>query len=163
MDYKHLQIYVLLFMTYASFTALRYSWSYTKMQLHREFEISLNTLGFVDSLFVGFYSSGLLLMGNLIYKVTLKTYIIIGIATSSLSFMMFPIIYSITSISSVPLMAITMSINGLFQATGWPGHMGIFGKWFKDRKQGMLVAILALSGNVGNIYSSTICNTLERH
>ena len=90
-------------------------------------------------------------MGNLIYKVTLKTYIIVGIAASSLSFMMFPLIYSITSISSVPLIAITMSINGLFQATGWPGIMGIFGKWFKNKKQGVLVAILALSGNVGNI------------
>jgi len=120
----------------------------------------MKSLGVIDSLYVGFYSTGLLFMGNFIYKVTLKTYIIIGITASSLSFMLYPMIYSITSISSISIIAITMSINGLFQATGWPGIMGIFGKWFKDKKQGILVAILALSGNVGNIYSSTICNIL---
>jgi len=160
---EKLKVYLLLFMSYASFTALRYCWSYTKMQIHQEFQISMNALGVVDSMYVGWYSIGLLFMGSLIYKVTLKTYILIGITASSLSFLMFPIIYSITSISSVSLIALTMSLNGLFQAMGWPGIMGIFGLWFKDQKQGVLVAILALSGNVGNIYSSTLCNSLERN
>lgn len=163
MDRKQLQIYLLLFMTYASLTSLRYSWSYTKTQIHQELQISLTTLGLVDSLYVGFYSSGLLLMGNLIHKVTLKSYILMGLTIASLSFMAFPLYYSITSKPSVLVIAVSMSINGLFQATGWPGLMGIFGKWFKDQKQGLLVAILALSGNVGNIYSSTICNTLQRN
>ena len=55
-----------------------------------------------------------------------------------------------------------MSLNGFFQATIWPGVIGIFGNWFKKgNKSGTLLAFWAISGNIGNIYASNICNILE--
>lgn len=55
-----------------------------------------------------------------------------------------------------------MSLNGFFQATIWPGIMGIFGNWFKSSSMGStLLAFWAISGNIGNIYASNICNILE--
>ena len=54
-----------------------------------------------------------------------------------------------------------MSVNGFFQATGWPGIMGIFGNWFTDTKKGLLMALWAMSGNIGNILSTNVCNVLE--
>jgi sugar phosphate permease len=55
-----------------------------------------------------------------------------------------------------------MSLNGFFQATIRPGIMGIFGNWFKkSNNSGTLLAVWAISGNLGNIYASNICNFLE--
>jgi sugar phosphate permease len=53
-----------------------------------------------------------------------------------------------------------MSLNGFFQATVWPGVIGIFGNWFKKGNNSTLLAIWAMSGNIGNIYASNICNIL---
>jgi sugar phosphate permease len=53
-----------------------------------------------------------------------------------------------------------MCLNGFFQAAVWPGIIGIFGNWFKNDKNGTLLALLVMGGNLGNIYASNICNIL---
>lgn len=70
------------------------------------------------------------MLGSLIHRISLKSYIIIGLIVSSSSYMLFPIIYGLTSFYNTAIMTILMCINGFFQATGWPGMMGIFGNWF---------------------------------
>jgi sugar phosphate permease len=54
-----------------------------------------------------------------------------------------------------------MSLNGFFQATGWPGLMGIFGNWFKKNKKGLLFAVWAMNANFGNLIASNLCNILQ--
>lgn len=90
----------------------------------------MKELGVVDASYVVCYSSGLLILGNFLHKFSLKTYVFIGVITSCLSFMFFPILYSLTSIFNLKIVIIFMSINGFFQATVFPGIMGIFGNWF---------------------------------
>jgi sugar phosphate permease len=88
-------------------------------------------------------------------------YIGIGILISSLSYLFFPVIYVLTGFYSFPLTIIFMSINGFFQASCWPGIMGLFGNWFKNTKKGLLMAVWTMSGNFGNIFSTNICNIFE--
>jgi sugar phosphate permease len=44
-----------------------------------------------------------------------------------------------------------MCLNGFFQATGWPGMMGVFGNWFTKGKKGIIMGIWAINANFGNI------------
>jgi sugar phosphate permease len=69
-------------------------------------------------------------LGSIIHRISLKTYIIAGLLLASISYMLFPIVYAITGYFYPALMAVLMCFNGFFQATGWPGMMGIFGNWF---------------------------------
>lgn len=158
---KKSKVFILTFFGYLSVTAIRYGWSYSKPQLNRETDISMKAIGMVDSFYIGLYSVGMVVLGSLMHKISPKNYVIMGLSISSLSYMIYPIIFNFTHIKSLIMLLFFMSLNGFFQATGWPGLMGIVGNEFKDNKKGILMAIWAMSGNFGNIYASTTCNILE--
>ncbi len=90
-------------------------------------------------------------LGLLIGKISLKWYIIWGMILSSLCYVSFAVYYQFTNVLSYPIMITFMCLNGFFQATGWPGIMGIFGQWFGKDKKGLLMGIWAINANIGNI------------
>jgi sugar phosphate permease len=52
-----------------------------------------------------------------------------------------------------------MGINGLFEAVGMPGSMGVLNHWFSKSNRGILIGMWAGCCNYGNIFgliSSTI-------
>lgn len=102
-------------------------------------------------------------LGSIIHRVSLKTYIIAGLILASLSYVLFPLIFAMSGFFSPVLVGVLMCLNGFFQATGWPGMMGIFGNWFSKNKKGVLMGIWAMNANVGNIIASSLCNLLEEH
>jgi hypothetical protein len=55
----------------------------------------MKQLGLADFFYVGCYSFGFLILGSLLHKVTLKSYVIIGIVVSCLSFMLYPLYFSL--------------------------------------------------------------------
>jgi sugar phosphate permease len=160
---KKVLAFCLTFLGYASLHSLREGWSYSKKQLENEFDISSEYLGIVDASYLISYSFGMAALGSIIHRVSLKTYIIVGLVLASCSYMLFPIIYGLTSFYSPILMTILMCFNGFFQATGWPGMMGIFGNWFSKNKKGVLMGIWAMNANVGNIIASNLCNLLQNN
>lgn len=114
----------------------------------------------MDALYLVFYSLGMAILGSFIHRISLKTYIIIGLVLSSCSYMLFAVIYGLSSFYNVVFMTVFMCINGFFQATGWPGMMGIFGNWFEKNKKGCLMGVWAMNANFGNIIASNLCNLL---
>jgi sugar phosphate permease len=70
------------------------------------------------------------ILGSFIHKFTLKDYITLGLIGASFCYMAPAIFYSIFSTFNAVILTIFMCLNGFFQATGWPGSMGIFGNWF---------------------------------
>ena len=102
-------------------------------------------------------------LGSFLHKISLKTYVIMGLTISSVSFMSWMIFYSLTGFYNVVIMVILMMINGFFQATGWPGTMGIFSNWFIGHKQGLLLGIWSCSSSVGDIIASSLLNVLDDH
>jgi len=69
-------------------------------------------------------------LSNFIHKITLKTYVVVGIVGASVSYMAWSVVYGMTSFYSPILMTVLMCINGFSQSTGWPALMGIMGNWF---------------------------------
>lgn len=118
-------------------------------------------LGLIDTLYLLSYTAGMAVLGSFIGRFSLKWYVIIGMLLSALSYVSFALLYLMSGVFSVPFMAAMMCLNGFFQATGWPGLMGIIGNWFSKDKKGLLMAIWAMNANAGNILASTFCNLLK--
>jgi sugar phosphate permease len=117
----------------------------------------------VDSLYLVAYSSGMIILGSLMHRFSLKYYVVIGLTISSVCYMLWMILYSLTGFFNVVILVILMMINGFFQATGWPGIMGIFSNWFVGQKKGVLMALWSCSANVGDIVASALLNLLDDH
>ena len=100
-------------------------------------------------------------LGSLIHRFPLKAYVIVGLTVSSISYMLWMVLYSLTGVYNVVIMTILMMVNGFFQATGWPGIMGIFSGWFVGHKKGVLMGMWSCSANVGDIIASSLLNLLD--
>jgi sugar phosphate permease len=105
----------------------------------------------------------MVVLGSLMHRVSLRLYVIGGLAISSLAYMFWIVLYAVTGFYHPALMTILMCINGFFQATGWPGLMAIFSLWFADHKKGLLMGVWALNANVGNIIAESLLNVLTDH
>jgi sugar phosphate permease len=92
----HIFVYFGTFMVYASLHGLRAGWSYSKTATQAEFGVSKDFLGVVDALYLACYSAGFAIMGSLIHRFSLKYYVIIGLTMSSLSYMIWIVIYATT-------------------------------------------------------------------
>lgn len=157
----HLFVFLVTFMVYASLHAIREGWSYSKSDISDTFGITKEYLGIVDALYLVFYSTGMAVLGSLMHRFTLKNYVLIGLTVACTSYMLWMVLYSITGFYSVVLMTILMCINGFFQATGWPGIIGIFSLWFAGHKKGLLMGIWSCSANIGDIIAAALLNLLE--
>ena len=156
-------VFVITFLGYASLHALREGWSFSKTELQDDVHVGKNLLGWVDALYLLSYSVGMAVLGSFIHRVSLKKYIIVGLICSSLSYMLFAFIYALTKWFNPVFMVFCMCINGFFQATGWPGLMGIMGNWFEKKKKGALLGVWALNANAGNLIGLNLCNVLSNH
>ena len=97
---KHVFVYLGTFMVYACLHSLRAGWSFSKSKVEKEFDISKDMIGIVDALYLAAYTAGFAIMGSLIHLFSLKTYVVVGLALSSLSYMLWMILYSLTGFYS---------------------------------------------------------------
>ena len=105
----------------------------------------------------------MIVLGSFIHRFSLKTYVVVGLNISCTSYMIWMVIYGITDFFNVVIMTILMMVNGFFQATGWPGIMGIFSNWFVGHKKGVLMGLWSCSANAGDIIASAFLNLLDDH
>lgn len=110
-----------------------------------------------------FYSFGMVVLGSFMHRFTLRVYVIMGLTVASICYMAWSVIYSATGFYNVVFMTILMCINGFFQATGWPGVIGIFSQWFVGYRKGVLMAIWSCSANAGDIIASVLLNVFSNH
>jgi sugar phosphate permease len=159
----HLFIFFDTFMVYAALHAIREGWSYSKSDISSTFGVSKEYLGIVDALYLVSYSAGMAVLGSCMHRFTLKIYVIMGLTVASICYMSWMVIYSVTGFYNVVFMTILMCINGFFQATGWPGIMGIFSQWFAGHRKGVLMGIWSCSANAGDIIASVFLNMFSDH
>ena len=159
----HIFVYFGTFMVYASLHALRAGWSYSKTDVVDRLGVTKEYLGIVDALYLVAYCSGMVILGSILHRFPTKYYVIVGLTISSVSYMIWVVIYSITGFFNVVIMTILMISNGFFQATGWPGIMIIFSNWFVGHKKGLLMGLWSCSANVGDIIASALLNLLDDH
>lgn len=105
----------------------------------------------------------MVVLGSFMHRFSLKSYVLVGLTVATISYMIWAVIYGITNYFNVVIMTILMCLNGFFQATGWPGIMGIFSLWFSGHRKGFLMGIWSCSANVGDIIASALLNLLDDH
>ena len=72
-------IIIFTFFNYSFIHMVRQSWSVSKDKIEADLDISSNTLGVFDALFLGFYSAGLVINGYLGDRYNLKLVIGLGL------------------------------------------------------------------------------------
>ena len=95
------------------------------------------------------------------HKVTLKTYVVSGLIISSITYALWPVLLGITGFYSVVLLVICQCVNGFFQATAWPGMVGLFSRFFTKNKKGLLLGIWSMNANVGNLIAEGLLNVMR--
>ena len=109
------------------------------------------------------YSIGMAILGSLLHRISLKTYVTTGLFLASLVFMVFPLLWTLSHWYSPVVLVVCMCLNGFFQATGWPGVVGIMGYWFEKHRKGVLMALWSRCGTIGNILTLNLCNLMADH
>jgi sugar phosphate permease len=95
MNRNQVLAFVLTFFAYAALHSLREGWSLSKARIKdiQELDTSKEYLGLIDTCYLLSYSFGMMTLGNLIRKISLKHFIALGMILSSIFYMMVPLYY----------------------------------------------------------------------
>ena len=133
-------VFTLTFLGYAALHSLREGWSLSKAQIIDipSLKTDKSYLGIVDTGYLLSYSFGMMVLGNLINRISLKLYVGIlfyllkgmGMILATIFYVLVPLYFQAYGDFNHAAVIVFMCFNGFFQSTGWPGLVGIMGNWF---------------------------------
>jgi OPA family glycerol-3-phosphate transporter-like MFS transporter 1/2 len=111
--------------------------------------------GNMITVYLVFYALGLFVNGHIADHMNLKLFVMIGMGGASITVALVGCGYYFNITTSAYYWVI-FSIQGLFQATGWPAVVAITGPWLGKGKRGLAMGIWNAHTSVGNIMGNTI-------
>ncbi|KAK9497250.1 hypothetical protein O3M35_004605 [Rhynocoris fuscipes] len=171
-----ISIFILTFLSYASYHASRKPLSVVKSYFNRTCDglipppdIIINDdnrntwcdwkpfygaqagtiLGVLDSSFLLAYAFAMFISGFIAERVSLRYFLAIGMITSGISCYLFGIAYKL-QIHSLWYYIIVQIFGGIVQTTGWPGVVAVMGNWFGKGKRGLIFGIWNSHTSLGN-------------
>jgi sugar phosphate permease len=140
--------------SYASYYLGRKGFSVSKKTLHDELGLSEATLGLIDTLYLAAYSLGQFVSGWLGDRIGARRLIAIGTFGSALACAAFG------ASSSALLFGGLFFVNGLFQATGWPGTTRAMAEWTTPKNRGTVMAFWSTCYQVGGVAANWFAGSL---
>ena len=140
--------------SYASYYLGRKGFSVSKKTLHDELGLSEATLGLIDTLYLAAYSLGQFASGWLGDRIGARRLIAIGSFGSALACAAFG------ASSSALLFGALFFVNGLFQATGWPGTTRAMAEWTTPKNRGTVMAFWSTCYQVGGVAANWLSGSL---
>lgn len=142
------RVFVATWVCYVTYYFCRRPFSVAKSSLGKELGLDATQLGDIGAVYLVAYAIGQFAAGVLGQRLGQRTTLLAGMATTaavSLAFGLAP---------SSGLFWIAMGINGLAQATGWSGNVGIMARWFGHHERGRVMGTWATCFTVGAITST---------
>lgn len=137
-----IQVFISIYVGYMIYYFVRSNFALAKTYLIQE-GFTKTELGFVASALGLAYGISKFVMGNVSDRANPRYFLALGLITSGVVNIFFPITSSIT------LMFILMLLNGWFQGMGWPPCGRTMTHWFSDRERGVKMSIWNTAHNVG--------------
>ncbi|MCC9295387.1 glycerol-3-phosphate transporter [Clostridium sp. WLY-B-L2] len=137
-----IQVFISIYVGYMIYYFVRSNFALAKTYLIQE-GFTKTELGFVASALGLAYGISKFVMGNVSDRANPRYFLALGLITSGVVNLFFPITSSIT------LMFILMLLNGWFQGMGWPPCGRTMTHWFSDRERGVKMSIWNTAHNVG--------------
>ncbi len=149
-----LRAWVLTWFAYATYYAGRKGFSVAKKTLATDVGLSERTLGAIDTAYLSAYSLGQLLNGLLGDRVGARRLIGFGLLGSALC------CTALGASSTALAFGVAFCVNGLFQATGWPGTTLSMAEWTTPRNRGTVMAFWSTCYQVGGVVANALCGYL---
>ncbi|HET9953303.1 MAG TPA: MFS transporter [Polyangiaceae bacterium] len=148
---RALRAWTLSWLAYAIYYVGRKGFSVSKKTMAAEFGLSEATLGGIDTAYLIAYTVGQFTSGWLGDRIGARRLLGYGLLGSGLACAAFGFG------SSASVFAVSFLINGLFQATGWPGAVRAMSEWTTPKNRGTVMAFWATCYQVGGVVANALC------
>lgn len=145
--YWQRRVFIVAWVTYASFYLTRLNLSAVLPQIRAEFGYSKLALGLISSGFAVAYALGEVANGVLVKRVGSRRLVSTGLLASALVNLFF----GFTDLFYA--MVLLWALNGYFQSTGWPSMIQILAEWFPMKRIGGVTGLFGSCFLVGSIFS----------
>jgi sugar phosphate permease len=144
------QAFALSWLAYASYYLGRKGFSVTKVAVARELGLGTPALAAIDSAFLVAYALGQLPSGVLADRIGARKLVAAGLLGSALACVAFG------SSGSALLLAGCFALNGLAQATGWPGTTKTMAEWTPVAERGRVMGAWSTCYQVGGVAATAL-------
>lgn len=144
----------LTWLAYATYYTGRKGFSVSKKTMGEELSINESAMGAIDTAYLSAYALGQFGSGWLGDHVGARRLLGFGLFGTALACAAFG------ASSGVLMFGILFFLNGLFQATGWPGTTRSMAEWTTPRNRGTVMAFWSTCYQVGGIAANAICGHL---
>jgi len=151
------RVFGLTWLSYATYYFARKSLPVVKATLASRLGLSTATLAVIDTGYLATYAAGQFSCGWLGDRVGARRLIgygMLGSAAVSAAF----------GASSVSLVFVVLyALNGLFQASGWPGNIKAMAAWYGPKERGAVMGVWTTCFQVGPLLATALAAWLLQH
>ncbi len=152
-----IRAFVLTWLSYASYYFTRKNLAVTKSRLHDTLGLSIAALGSIDTVYLVAYAVGQFANGWLGDRIGPRRLIALGMFASAVTSLCF-------GLSSAYLpMLIAFAVNGLFQASGWPGNVRAMQPFFGPDQRGRVMGLWTTNYQAGGLLATVFATWLLAH
>jgi len=148
------RILISTYLGYAGYYLCRKVYGLVKTSLDDQFHWGLDYIGYVWAAYLFAYMIGQFLNGLIGRKWGPRVLLLGGLGQSILCNFVFG------ATSSYSVFMSFMILNGLLQATGWPGSVGAVSQWIRPHERGVIMGGWGTSYIFGNIVTKTVGSSL---
>lgn len=141
-------------LSYASYYLCRKGFSVTKKTLHTELGVSEAALGRIDTAYLTSYALGQFVSGFLGDRIGARRLVGYGMLASAAA------CFAFGASSTALAFGVFFCINGLAQATGWPGNTRAMAEWTTPSNRGTVMAFWSTCYQVGGMVATPLAGVL---
>ena len=154
---RRLRVFVLTWVSYASYYFARKNFPVAKGTLQTELGISTAGLAAIDTGYLATYAVGQFAGGWLGDRIGSRRLIGYGMIASAF------LIAAFGASSSASLFALFFGLNGFVQATGWPGNVKAMAAWYGPTERGAVMGFWSTCFQVGPLLATALAALLLKH
>jgi sugar phosphate permease len=153
---SQLRIFALTWLSYFSYYQTRKNLSFAKTEIEKQKLADLSSFAWMETAYLTAYAVGMFTFGLLSEKISPKKMVAAGMLASAI----LSVVFGATDL--VVVMAVAFGLNGLVQATGWPGNARITASWFAPAERGVVMGWWGTCYQVGPIVAGLVSPFLLR-
>ncbi len=148
------RIFTATWLSYFGFYFCRKAWGVCKKDVQMAFDWDTPQIAHIGTAFLVAYMAGQFLSGSLGRKYGPRVLLLSGMGVSLLANAAFGFSSSYAAFLSF------MVLNGLAQASGWPGNIGVLARWYRREERGTVMGLWSTCYSVGAAVAKTFAALL---
>src|SRR4051812_45882920 len=152
-----LRVFGVTWLSYATYYLGRKGFSIVKAQLEDVYGLTKREMAVIDMGYLAAYSVGQFAMGFLGDRIGSRRLLGLGMIAVAICVTMFGLMHSAL------LFFIFFTLNGFFQASGWPGNVKAMASWFSATERGKIMGAWSTCYQIGGLVSAAVATWCFKH